>query len=201
MDLILAHSKPQGTAQTRVEGSIVVVHAVDCEEIRSARHPENREVEATLYNVGVHHNAGCGLSDVSEIIAGIRDLRNLFLVHGCGNVSILCLDKRPSSRHCDFAACFGNFERDVNRNRRPQQNIHRSALSAKTSMRHAQQVSGGSEEEESVHTFSVAFCCLGRPLAGVLDLDGRIANDCLALIGYDSGQTARGGGLSAELAR
>ncbi len=97
-------------------------------------------------------------ADISDIIAGIRDLGDLLLADGGGDVAILCLDEwRLSPSPFTRGASFRNFKRDVHCDRRPQQNIHRPALSSKAVMRHRQRVSRGREEEESVHSLLDRF--------------------------------------------
>lgn len=112
----------------------------------------------------------------------------------------LRLDERGLIRHRDFTSCFRNFECDVNRNGRSQENIYRYTLFAKTIMGHSQQVPGGRDKEESVHPISIGFRCLGCPFGIVLYLDIGIRDDSVCLIGYDTGQSAGCRGLCVHLA-
>jgi hypothetical protein len=61
--------------------------------------------------------------------------------------------------------------------------------------RYGQRVSCGREEEESVSTFSIRYCGLGRTLGCVFDFDIGIGNDRAARIGHNSCQATRGCGL------
>jgi hypothetical protein len=127
--------------------------------------PGNRQLEP------VHNYTRCGLHDVAEIVARVRNLRDLLLVHRRGDVPIVCLDERGFAQYGNLMACFGNFERDIYRAGGTQRNIYYSALSSKAPLCHSQRVSGGCEKEEPVHSVSISFRSLGRPLNGVLDLD------------------------------
>jgi len=145
LNLILAQKQTDRASHWKTSVTFSGVHPVNRVEVGIARHPKNRKIAevARPIHIGVGYHPRGGLCDICKIVSGIRDLRNLLLVNGRRDITILCVDERRFVGHSHFASCLRNCERDVHCNRRPEQDIHYPALFSKAVARHRQRVSSG----------------------------------------------------------
>ena len=91
-DFVLAQQQVGGARVVQVQERIVVIHAVQGEQVRSRGDAEAGEVAVT--GTGVHDRTRGGLGDEAQVVAGVGNFRNFAGVEGGGDFRSLRLQQR-----------------------------------------------------------------------------------------------------------
>src|SRR5260370_1873234 len=98
LNLVLAQEQVHAAGQVDVRGVIVFTHPVDAENIRSPRHPQNREVGAVLH-FRVHQYPWGSLYNIGQIVPAVRNFGYVLLFHGRAPAALLPRNERSPPRH------------------------------------------------------------------------------------------------------